>query len=95
VLFGTGGGQTNPAGRDGRLAVAPFGTFPAPISVEIDGKTAEVLYQGAAPSLIEGVFQLNVRIPLDARSGAAVPILLRQGNASSERGHSIAIGRKP
>ncbi len=90
VLFGTGGGQTTPPGRDGRLAAAPFGVFANPMRVEIDGKSAEVLYAGPAPGLIEGVFQLNVRIPADARSGPA-PIVIRQGNAGSERGHTIAV----
>ncbi len=68
TLFGTG--ATWPSGiHDGALAAAPL-----PLDQEqnrfavIDsyGTPASILYAGAAPGLIYGVFQLNVQLPPDA-----------------------------
>lgn len=81
VLFGTGEGQTDPMGQDGLLAVGP--TLPSPqlpVRVEIAGVAQELLYAGAAPQLVAGVIQVNIRarpeessleVPLDFRVGAA------------------------
>jgi uncharacterized protein (TIGR03437 family) len=63
VLYGTGEGRTDPEGRDGLIA---SNVFPRPrlkVDVTIAGASVEVLYVGAAPQIIAGVFQLNVRIP--------------------------------
>jgi uncharacterized protein (TIGR03437 family) len=37
--------------------------------VQVGGINAEVLYAGAAPGLVSGVFQLNVRLPPSLRGG--------------------------
>jgi uncharacterized protein (TIGR03437 family) len=89
VLYATGGGQTNPAGVDGSLAVAPL---PAPIgkvSVTMGGANAQILYAGAAPGLVAGLLQINVRVPSGLPSSAA--LLLNIGGASSQEGCTIAI----
>ena len=65
-IYGGGGGQTTPPGRTGGVAGvgAPVATLNLPVTVFIDGVQAtDVPYAGPAPSLIEGVFQVNVRIP--------------------------------
>jgi uncharacterized protein (TIGR03437 family) len=90
VLFGTGEGQTSPAGLDGRVASAIFPKPMLPLSVTIDGKDAEVLYYGAAPSLVAGVLQVNVRIPASASSGP-VPVVVKVGDASSQPGLTVAV----
>lgn len=90
-LFGTGGGQTTPGGRDGRVAVAPLSTLKYPMTVTIDGLPAEVQYQGPAPGLVEGVFQLNVRVPAGARPGNNVPVTVTQNGVTSQLGNSIAV----
>jgi len=51
---------------------------------------AEVVYAGAAPGLVAGVMQVNVRIPLNAPSGN-VAIVLQVGDAFSQPGTTIAI----
>src|SRR5262249_16769349 len=59
-IFATGEGQTDPAGVDGELARGS--TLPKPkgrVEVSIGGKPAEVLYAGAAPGLVAGLFQVN------------------------------------
>ena len=34
-----------------------------PVKVSIDNQPADVLYAGAAPGLVQGVIQINVRVP--------------------------------
>jgi uncharacterized protein (TIGR03437 family) len=91
VLFATGEGQTDPAGVDGRLAVDSLPKPIAPVSVQIAGLNAEVLYAGAAPGEVAGVMQVNVRIPSNASPGKAVPVQLTIGNAVSQSGVTLAI----
>lgn len=93
VLFGTGEGQTTPPGVDGLLA---SGTpLPRPLAqptrVTVGGQEAEVLYSGAAPGLVAGLWQINARLPAAVPTGAAVPILLRVGEAVSIAGVTVAV----
>jgi len=90
VLFGTGEGQTDPPGSDGRLATSVFPKPVLPVSVRIGGLAAEVLYAGAAPGLVAGVIQVNVRIPAEAASGN-VPVVVTVGSASSQADLTVAV----
>jgi uncharacterized protein (TIGR03437 family) len=74
VLYGTGEGRTTPEGVDGKVTGEPLPGPQLRILAQVDGRVAEVLYAGGAPGLVAGVLQMNVRIPLTARSGAAVPL---------------------
>lgn len=91
VLFGTGEGQTLPAGVDGGLTGAETARPVLPVRVTVGGKEGQVLYAGGAPGLVAGVFQVNVRIPADAETGDAVPVVLRVGENASANGVSLAI----
>src|SRR5262249_34668670 len=69
-IYATGEGQTMPGGIDGEIARGS--TMPKPsraVQVWIDGRPAELLYAGAAPGQVAGLFQVNARIPADARAG--------------------------
>lgn len=90
VLFGTGGGQTNPGGVDGSIAgnVAPQPL--APVSVNIGGMNAKVLYAGGAPGLVEGVLQINAQIPESVGPGE-VPVVVTIGQASSPTGVTVSV----
>ena len=70
VLFGTGEGQTTPAGVDGKVN---NGTpLPRPrlaVTASVGSQPAEVIYAGAAPGLVSGVIQVNIRIPANAGTG--------------------------
>jgi uncharacterized protein (TIGR03437 family) len=90
-IFATGAGQTNPPGIDGQITGAVLPLPLLPVSVEIGGLDAKVLYAGAAPGLISGVVQVNALIPSMSPSGATVPIMLSIGEASSQSGVSVAI----
>jgi uncharacterized protein (TIGR03437 family) len=91
VLYATGEGQTSPGGVDGLIALGP--TYPKPVlpvSVTIGGVAAEVLYAGAAPSLVAGVMQVNARVPAGVASGDQ-PVVVTVGTAQSQQGLTAAI----
>lgn len=90
-LFATGTGQTNPPGTDGKPAAPPLPAPVLPVTVEISGASAEILYAGGAPGLVAGVLQANVRVPQDAATGSAATLVLRGGGAQSQPGVTIAI----
>jgi uncharacterized protein (TIGR03437 family) len=90
-VYATGEGQTQPGGVDGQIAGASGLAKPVQqVSVLIDGKPAEVQYAGAASGAIAGLFQVNVRIPLDAAPGD-VPIEILVGSAVSQAGMTVSV----
>ena len=90
VLFGTGEGQTNPAGIDGRIAATVFPKPLGSVKVSIGGIQADIAYAGAAPFLVAGVFQINATVPLGVASGSA-PVVVTVGNASSPAGITVSV----
>jgi uncharacterized protein (TIGR03437 family) len=90
-VFATGEGQTSPAGVDGKLALAaPYPAPLLPVTVTIDGLPAQVLYAGAAPTLVAGLLQIDVQIPDGAASGAK-PIVVQVGDTQSQTSVTVAI----
>lgn len=80
MLFGTGAGLTTPASEDGLLSVQPYPVPNLPVSVTIDGLPAQVIYAGAAPGLIAGVFQINAVVPLNASPEPYDQVVVTIGN---------------
>jgi uncharacterized protein (TIGR03437 family) len=64
VLYGTGIGVTSPSSVTGGIAGAPFARPIGPVVGIIGVQVAEVLYAGAAPGLVNGAAQFNLRIPI-------------------------------
>lgn len=91
AVFATGAGQTNPPGTDGQISGAILPKPLLPVSVQIGGLDAKVVYAGAAPGLMSGALQVNVVVPVDAPSGQTVPIVLTLGIFPSQQAVSIAI----
>lgn len=91
TLFATGLGQTTPAEVDGAIAgpILPVPTLP--VSVLIGGFPAYVLYAGAAPGTVDGVFQINARIPPLAPTGTVVLVNLQVGDAISRTDVWLAV----
>jgi len=54
-----------------------------PVVVQIDFYQADVVYAGTAPTLISGVFQLNVRVPDAVTPGTHVVYLRIGGEGAS------------
>lgn len=81
VLYGTGEGATVPAVLDGSVANEVFPQPTQPVAVEIGGRPATLLYAGAAPGFVAGVFQINVQIP-EGLTGAQSLVVKVGSNAS-------------
>jgi uncharacterized protein (TIGR03437 family) len=80
-LYANGAGLLDPPPVDGSITGT---TLPKPtlhVSVTFDTVPAEILYAAAAPSLVAGVLQINVRIPTHSTPS----IQLQVGSAVSER----------
>jgi uncharacterized protein (TIGR03437 family) len=90
ILFGTGEGQTNPPGVDGQLAVSVYPKPITPITVKIGGSNGEVLYYGAAPTLVAGVLQINVKIPAGIPDGNAT-VQIFEGSSQSPATITVAV----
>jgi uncharacterized protein (TIGR03437 family) len=88
-LFATGEGQTNPPGVTGKLAI---GTLPAPVlpvTVQLGGQTAKLLYAGALPQGA-GVLQINAVVP-DGLSGDVIPVILTVGSTQAQSGITMSV----
>ena len=94
-LFMTGEGQTTPAGLTGTITttsplppITPAAIFP--VTVNVDGLLAPVLFYGEAPGLVSGVMQLNLQVPSGARSGS-VPIVAFVGGNPTQSNVTISV----
>ncbi len=68
AVFLTGLGAVSPPVAAGTLGpVDPFSTTTEPISSDLDGSDASIVYSGLAPQL-PGLYQLNIKVPADARA---------------------------
>ena len=93
VLFITGAGQTNPPGDDGKVTTAD-GPLPAPILpvyVIIDNQFAQVVFAGAAPSMVQGVTQINAVVPDNVSSGQYIQITVYVGDYSTPGNVNLVI----
>jgi uncharacterized protein (TIGR03437 family) len=92
VLYGTGAGQTSPAGDDGMISTGlPLPAPILPVTVFIDHQPAEVVYAGAAPGMVEGILQINARVPSTATSGDGIPVMFKVGNYSSPNTVTLSV----
>ena len=80
-----------PASEDGAITGALLARPLASVAVNVDGQDARVTYAGSAPGLVAGVLQVNFQLPLQVRTGAAVPLLLKVGRFTSQSGVTLAI----
>ena len=90
-LFATGLGQTSPNGVDGAIVGSALSTPNLPISANVGGLASEIVYAGAAPGMIDGTFQINVRLPLNVATGPVVLLVLQAGAAIGQTGVWISI----
>jgi uncharacterized protein (TIGR03437 family) len=86
AMFGTGGGVTNPGSVTGGftpLAPLAFLTLPVSVTIGIANSNAEVVYKGAAPTLVSGIMQINFRIPDFISPGPAQSVSVKIGDTAS------------
>lgn len=91
VLYATGAGTMNPLPQDGQVTGSILAQPTLPVSVQIGGAEAEILYAGAAPGLVAGVVQVNCMVPEDVVPGDAVAVELIVGSTSSPPGVTLAV----
>jgi uncharacterized protein (TIGR03437 family) len=89
-LFGTGEGQTDPPGQDGKITGSVLARPRLPVSVRFGNTTVTPDYAGAAPGLVAGVLQVNVRVPEGLTPGP-VPVVLRVGDRESPAGVTVFV----
>ncbi len=93
TLFATGLGVTDPVYQDGEIPriAAPLRDS---ISIEWIGRVmdkADILYAGAAPGNISGIYQINLRIPTYARIGVHNEVRIRAGNRLSPENTTLIV----
>ena len=91
VLYGTGEGLVQPVPADGTITTLPEPVPALPITVDIGGQPAQIIYAAEAPSLVSGVIQINAVIPNGISSNAGVPVTWKAGTYSSQPGVTIAV----
>ncbi|MBZ5728508.1 MAG: hypothetical protein LAP87_26440 [Acidobacteriia bacterium] len=99
-VYMTGEGDTNPGGVTDAVAPSDGTGLKKPKltpTATVGGVPATVIYAGNAPGFVNGFTQVNVRIPDNAPSGPAVPIVITFGPAtaplpfSTQSGVTVAV----
>ena len=91
AVYMTGAGQTSPVGITG--SVSPSNQLlriTAPVTATIGGQNANVEFIGAAPGLITGVFQVNLRTPVGI-VGNTLPLSISINGVATPAGPTIAV----
>jgi len=92
TLYFTGGGQTNPAGVTGSIiGTSTLKWLTQNTTVTVGGVAATVAFDGAAPTFVDGVLQLNIQLSGDTPTGSALPVVIKVGNASSPATATLAV----
>jgi uncharacterized protein (TIGR03437 family) len=91
VLYATGVGQFSPPGQDGAVVTANNLPLPVlPVSATVGGQTAQVLYAGGGAGMLQGIVQVNLRIPDGVPTGPA-EVVLQIGDRTSQPGLMVAL----
>lgn len=89
-FYMTGLGQTSPPLSDGAVATG-IANATLPVTVTIGGQPAQVLYAGAAPGIVAGVFQINAAVPSGLPNGGDLPLTAQVGGVSAQMGVTVAV----
>jgi uncharacterized protein (TIGR03437 family) len=81
IVYGTGGGSTNPTGVDGQISGPHQTPLVLPVSATIGGQPASVTWAGEA-SGNPGTTEFDVVIPSNAPSGPQAIVVTIAGNSS-------------
>ena len=91
TVYFTGGGQTNPAGVTGSITGSTLKWLTQGASVSVGGVAATVAFDGAAPTFVDGVLQLNIQPSGSTPSGNALPVVIKVGSVSSPGTATLAV----
>jgi uncharacterized protein (TIGR03437 family) len=87
LLFAEGYGVASPALADGAIVGSTLPLPAAATSLLIDGQKVDTLYAGGAPGIVNGVLQVNFRVP--ALSAGSHSIQLQVGERISPTGVNL------
>ncbi len=90
-IFTTGEGQTVPPSDTGSVTGTDTKVPKLAVGVTIGGAPATITYSASAPDAISGLFQVNAVVPPGIAPGAAVPLVLKVGDALSPANTTIAV----
>jgi uncharacterized protein (TIGR03437 family) len=92
TLYFTGGGQTNPAGVTGSITgTSTLKWLTQTTTVTVGGTPATVAFDGAAPTFVDGVLQLNIQLSPNTPTGSALPVAVTVGNVPSPATATLAV----
>jgi uncharacterized protein (TIGR03437 family) len=90
-VYGNGFGPVSPSIESGVLTPnAPLRNATLPVRAFVGDREARVWFAGLAPGFLGG-FQVNIEIPADAPSGAAVSLLISVDGRSTQTGVTVAV----
>ncbi len=81
-LYITGAGAMTPVHASGMIATGTTSMLNQALAVTINGLAATVQYAGNSPGLVEGIVQVNVKLPTGTKTGAN-NIVINSGAAST------------
>ena len=92
LLFGTGGGATVPPSVAGEVTPLELRVLAAGFIVKIGSQPVAVEWAGAAPGLLSGITQINIKLPhviptLDGFPRGVVPLFVETQGASFYPGY--------
>jgi uncharacterized protein (TIGR03437 family) len=91
TIYFTGGGQKNPPGVTGSVSGAVLKPLIQTVSVTVGGQPAIVAFAGVAPTFVDGVGQLNIRLADNTPSGSAQPVVIVVGGVSNPARATVAV----
>jgi uncharacterized protein (TIGR03437 family) len=80
----------SPADADGSRLLSPSQPV-LPVSVTIGGIIAVIDFVGGAPGEVNGMVQINARIPSGIAAGPKIPVAIQVTGISSQQGATIAV----
>ena len=90
TLFGDGAGAMLPPGVEGAIA-STLSLPAATVTAAIGYLPAQVIYAGAAPTLLQGILQVNAIIPANVVPGPQVPVFITIAGVTSQPYIYIAV----
>ena len=92
LVYGTGGGQTNPLGVTGNITPSNGSGLKtiAGVTATVGGQPATVLYAGSAPGFVEGAMQFNVQLPAGLPPGPQ-PVVIAVNGVSSQSSLTVVV----
>jgi uncharacterized protein (TIGR03437 family) len=91
TIYFTGGGQTNPPGATGSVNGSVLKYLAQNVAVTVGGQPATVAFAGGAPTLVDGVLQLNIQLSNNTPSGNSQPLVINVGGVLSPAIASLAV----